>query len=233
MSAHPVAATSTQHEFWQQSVAVEERLAGKHWPINTWPHRDGGHAEAKFNCNPHLEKYYARGFPHEINNSSRGVTDCLSETAPDFAKTWSTTTRHTAQVPFRSTEPAMSGEHIHTNINTSARLPDHPLSRPHMNRSGEQKTVPRVRRSREVPWGPPEPFRGPPMKTGLGRAYTHRPQGGPLKHGRLAMGMAEAMRSGEIQKKSLSRLTQSARMQMSSTHSGTSNFQYQDQEPLY
>lgn len=241
MSAAGCCGTTAQHAFWQHAVLSEERYrdAAGNWPVNTWPHRDGSHEEAKLQAQPHLDKYYARGFPHEINNSSRGVTQCFSEDV-DNSKSWQSSTRFHSLEPYRHPTPRMHGEHVSTNVNTNALKPDHPLSRPHMNSTNDQKTVPRVRRTREVPWGPPV---GPPVerRAGEGKFYARsfNSTGMPLKHGRLTQSVYEAARRGELQQKSLARSRQLAQMRLQPspraalgrTHDGV--FFNEDSEPPF
>lgn len=119
-----------RHHFWKQRVNVEERM------------RHGGAQTLNFRC--------ARGFPHLGNNNSVNMESSLRmdlESASDRSTTY-LAGAHKVQ-PEEAPVPA----------GIVLPKPTSDLLCPHFGPIGELKAVPRVRRTREVPWGPPAPPR--------------------------------------------------------------------------
>jgi len=132
--AAPNGGETERTHFWQQRLQAEERL------------RHGGRS-SRSSSTRHTR--CARGFPHAGNNTSRDVGSALHMGFEGLSRErGATTTGSTMANPYSEPNMGMVFEEV-------AERPQHDLIRPNFGPAGEMRHVPRVRRTREVPWGPP------------------------------------------------------------------------------
>lgn len=95
-------------------------------------------------------KYLARGQPSASNNCSNGVAGLLRADLPDTSeKRWQGTTAYYSEMPYHLPQD----EVLSLQDDEYQGRQNHELSQPML--IGDMKKVPRVRRTRPVPWGPP------------------------------------------------------------------------------
>jgi len=102
---------------------------------------------AKFRSreNAYEKKYFARGFPHAGNNTSSDLDSIVFGSSSSWPSRWETTSSFFSSSPFKAPKFQTSDEPV-------GLRPEHELVCPQL--LGCVKTIPRVRRTRQVPWGP-------------------------------------------------------------------------------
>lgn len=130
-----------QNFFWGQRLAIEERQRklANNTELQASLYKQGGKPR----------KHFARGFPHATNNASGDVMGALRTGFEGPARQrGATTTRDTLEAPF--VEPAFEFR-----VDAGREKAEHELACPYFEGAGDKKGIPRVRRTRQVPWGPP------------------------------------------------------------------------------
>mmetsp|Transcript_16524 Transcript_16524/g.42051 ORF Transcript_16524/g.42051 Transcript_16524/m.42051 type:complete len:301 (+) Transcript_16524:202-1104(+) len=128
---------NAQSNFWTKRLEIEERAR-----------KIANSIDPKLGSSQ--RRYYARGFPHAVNNASVDVAQTLGGGYGGLQSLrTATTTRDALEEPFVGTSVEVRNDRP-----KPKKRPDHELLCPHSNRN-EVKLVPQVRRTREVPWGPP------------------------------------------------------------------------------
>lgn len=133
------------HCFWKQRVDIETRTEQMaEAPLDSTLQMRSPKAHAT----GHPNKYFPRGYPHSLNNSSLGMYSVMEDDSlPSSTPLPQKRSRSTPRSP-RSRQIAHGVQ----------RAPDdHELTSFHFANLKEHKWVPRVRRTRPVPWEhPPE-----------------------------------------------------------------------------
>lgn len=123
--------------FWTRRLEIEERA------------RKIANNEDLLACCAGQRRYFARGFPHAENNMSPNMTAAVYagwQGVRGLGR--GTSTDDALETPFE--EQALETQ----SIVRYARALEHELALPHC-QPDEVKGMPRVRRTRQVPWGPP------------------------------------------------------------------------------
>jgi len=132
------------HCFWKQRFGIDERTEQlAEIPLDSTLQMRSPKAHAT----GHPNKYFPRGYPHRLNNSSLGMSSVMED---DSLQGTPLPQKRSRSTP-RSTR---SGEIVYGVQRTPD---DHELTSFHFSSLEDNKWVPRVRRTRPVPWEhPPE-----------------------------------------------------------------------------
>mmetsp|Transcript_5290 Transcript_5290/g.11768 ORF Transcript_5290/g.11768 Transcript_5290/m.11768 type:complete len:206 (+) Transcript_5290:41-658(+) len=148
------------HQFWQQRVEAEEktRTVTNRYVARALSMKSRGHVnEGPIDMSATSSSYgssaqdwdrFAKGYPNAFNNNSRGFRELLAQQdcclEQDFGQTMGR----------GALGEALSSHGTQQVVEIKA----HPLSLPHF---FDMRLVPRVRRTRNVPWGPAHNYSSP------------------------------------------------------------------------
>lgn len=104
-------------------------------------------AKFRYHLNACDHKYLPRGFPHDGNNASSDCDNIIFGCSSNWPSRWETTSSFFATAPLKAPRLQALGDNLELR-------PEHELGCPQL--LGSVKTIPRVRRTRQVPWSAAE-----------------------------------------------------------------------------